>query len=47
MNFYHVWNILSWNVFGIKDPAKWPIIQIKIEESNAQSYAYKKPKNGF
>jgi exonuclease III len=35
LNSNRLWYVLSWNIRGINDPVKWPIVRNKLEESNA------------
>jgi hypothetical protein len=34
-NSNRLWFVLSWNIRGINDPAKWPLVRNKLEESSA------------
>jgi exonuclease III len=41
---YISWKILNWNIRGVNDDKKWPLIMNKITESNAQILCFQETK---
>jgi hypothetical protein len=46
INSNRMWFVLSWNIRGINDPAKRPLVRNKLEESNASIVCLQETKKG-